>query len=110
MAKTNIKSKGLLNDTFLGSFFTALGGVAFFFLCMLLPIVGRSAVATPYYKQNFLSFLAVLVIALLCSLLGWRLKAKRSAVDGSSYPKISLFLSSLYTLMLIILLLGGFNN
>jgi len=110
MAKNKERSTSGLNDKFLGNMFTTIGAVGFFFLCMLLPIVGRSAVSTPYYKQNYLSYLLVLLVTLLCSALGWVLKKKRSAADGSPYPKVSLVLTCLYSVMLIILLTGGFNN
>lgn len=62
------------------------GGVSFLFLCMILPLVGPSGVATAHAEKNALAFGGVLAAATVLSALalGVKLRERRSA--GGRFP------------------------
>jgi len=99
----------LFEQPWLGSTLTFLASLSFFFVLPLLPLVGPSAVDTPHMKENFLTFLAVLLLALLFAVGGFLSKSKRRKEDRSPFPYVSAALVVVYVLMLICLLTGLFS-
>lgn len=89
-----------------GTVFTILSGLAFLFVCMILPLVGKAGVATVHIRQNTIAFsAAVLVCLVLAALASWS-KLKRRALDQSPLPLFSLGLC-VVSILLLIALYGG---
>ena len=72
-----------------GDFFTLLALIGFFYLCMLLPLVGPAGATSPHAHANFVSFLVALMVAVLLASLGLMSKLQRRKFDQSPFPKIS---------------------
>lgn len=89
-----------------GTFLTVLSGLAFLFVCMILPLVGKAAVATVHVRQNTLAFTTVLVLTLALAIAATWSKWARSRVDQSPRPYFSLILAGLSALLLLALALG----
>jgi hypothetical protein len=101
----------------IGSFFTILSGVSFFFLCMILPIVGPAAVhgsgspgagPTPALAKNYMAFTAVLIVSLAIAGLAVFSKMERRKIDGSPLPLYSVGLLALLVCMAIAFATGLF--
>ena len=84
-----------------GTMFTALSGLVFAFLCMILPLVGKAAKSIPHYQQNRQAFLAVVLVSLALAGLAAFSKLARRKVDGSPLPLASFLLVGLDVLLLI---------
>ena len=81
-----------------GSFFTRLSALSFYFVCMILPIVGPAAAhgsgspgatTAAHYQQNFLAFLSVLLVSLALAVLALISKLERRKIDQSPFPLYS---------------------
>ena len=89
-----------------GTFLTVLSGLAFLFVCMTLPLVGKAGVATVHVRQNTMAFTAVLVLTLALAIAASWSKWARCRVDQSPRPYFSLILAGLSALLLVALALG----
>jgi hypothetical protein len=97
-----------LSNPFWGDALACLGVLFFFFLCMLLPLVGPAGSRTVHYwPQNFLTFLGVLLLAIASSALGTWSKLRRREREAGAYPWWSAGLTVFYVLWLLVFLLGG---
>jgi len=102
------KTNDFLSIPWLGETFSWLGILAFFFLCMLLPLVGKAGSRTDHYwPQNYLTFLGVLLAAIACSALGHLSKTRRRADGDAAYPWRSAAITLFYVLWLVVFLAGG---
>ncbi|MFT7512636.1 MAG: hypothetical protein ACI9QL_001844, partial [Candidatus Omnitrophota bacterium] len=89
---------------FLGNLCTAGAGVFFYIVCMLLPMVGPSGGQTVHYQANFLTFLAVTLIALGFSVAALKFKLERRKRDQSPFPLVSAGFTAVYVVLLLCLL------
>lgn len=93
-----------------GTLFTALSGISFLFLCMVLPIVGPAAARgsgspgatqAEHYAKNVLAFRGVLLAALILAALAVVSKLERRKVDASPMPYSSIGLCVLLVLIFL---------
>ena len=91
-----------------GTTFAVMSGLSFFFLCMILPLVGPAGSRVPHAGQNKVAFLSVLVLTFLLAGLAAFSKMGRRKIDGSPLPFFSLGLCGVCILTLVILLFDGF--
>lgn len=91
-----------------GSVLAVCSGLAFLFLCMILPLVGRAGQAEnlEYAWKNYATFLLVLLLTLSLSMLAVYSKILRRREDGSPLPIWSISLSGLLLALLFCLLTG----
>ena len=98
-----------------GSFFTILSALSFYFVCMILPIVGPAAAhgsgspgatTAAHYQQNFLAFLSVLLVSLVLAVLALISKLERRKIDQSPFPLYSVGLCVVCVCLVIALFTG----
>ena len=89
-----------------GTLLTVLSGLAFLFVCMVLPLVGKAGVATVHVRQNTVAFTAALLVTLVLAIAASWSKWERSRLDQSPRPYFSLILAGLSALLLVALVLG----
>jgi uncharacterized membrane protein YiaA len=92
--------------SYVGTTLTTASWLAFLFVCMVLPLVGKAAVVTIHSRQNFLAFLAALLASLAFALLATFSKMERRKIDHSPLPKFSMAMCLLSLLLLVALLMG----
>ena len=76
-----------------GTILTVLAALMFYFLCMLLPLVGPAGAVVPHARQNFWAFLSALLVALLLSALALAARlaqARCEAAAASDTPRTTL--------------------
>ena len=98
--------KELLARAEVGTGLTILSGLSFLFLCMVLPLVGKSGVQTEHATLNFSAFLGVLCLTLAVCGLAIKSKLDRSKVDGSPFPLFSTIIGALCVLLFFSLIFG----
>lgn len=100
----------LLASPRLGNFLSVLFGLLFLFLCMIVPLVGKSAThgsgspgAAPMDTlwKNHLFFSMTLLLTLLSGAGALASKLLRRRDDGSPYPKATAGLLSVCVLLLL---------
>jgi small-conductance mechanosensitive channel len=100
------------NDVFFrpvtGTALAVASGVSFFFLCMILPLVGPAGSRVEHAGQNKVVFLLVLLVTLALGALSVFSKMGRRKEDDSALPFFSLGLCGICILTLVILLFDGF--
>lgn len=98
-----------------GTVFTILSAISFYFVCMILPIVGPAAthgsgspgaVQAAHYHQNFMVFLAMLVISLALAGLALISKLERRKIDHSPFPIYSAGLLAVCAFLVVALFTG----
>jgi len=89
-----------------GTVFTILSGLAFLFICMILPLVGKAGMTTVHAKLNTIAFAAALVACLVLAALATLSKMQRRRIDNSPPPVFSLVLLGLSGLLLVALVTG----
>ncbi len=100
---------GILFRPITGSILAVSAGLSFFFLCMILPLVGPAGSKVEHALKNKVAFLGVLLVTLLLAALASYSKLmQRKVVDGS-LPHYSLGLCVVCILTLCILLMNGFS-
>ena len=90
----------------IGNTLSILAGLAFYFLCMIMPLVGPAGSVVSYAHRNFMAFLAVLLITLALALLATWSKYERRKVEGGPHPRLMIALSAVCVLLLAALLTG----
>ena len=105
-SQTNSNNAPFFTRPEVGTFLTVLSGLAFLFVCMTLPLVGKAGVATVHVRQNTMAFTAVLVLTLALAIAASWSKWARCRVDQSPRPYFSLILAGLSALLLVALALG----
>lgn len=98
--------KQFLLKSVTGSVLTVASGIAFFFTCMLLPLVGRAGTSAPHADKNRLAFLAVLGLTFILAALATWSKMTRRAEDKSPLPYWSLGLCIVCTILFTLLMTG----
>ena len=101
-----MNGKAFFEKPLTGSVLTVAAGLSFFFTCMLLPLVGRAGSSVPYADQNQRSFLSVLGVSLLLSVLATAVKMFRRSEDQSPFPIWSIGLCAVCVLLFALQLTG----
>ncbi|MDF7808562.1 hypothetical protein P4E94_14015 [Pontiellaceae bacterium B12219] len=91
-----------------GTALAVASGISFFFLCMILPLVGPSGSRVEHAGQNKVVFLLVLLVTFVLAALAVFSKMGRRKVDDSPLPFFSFSLCGICLLTLVILLFDGF--
>lgn len=96
----------LLEHPRTGNVLAVCAGLAFMFVCTVLPLVGQAGAEVPYSSRNFTAFLIVLLVALALSVVAVGSKVLRRRRDGSPHPWLSYLLLGVHVDLLLALLLG----
>ncbi len=108
MAQVKKTLDGIRSKPLIDNILAVSAGLSFFFLCMILPLVGPSGSKVEHAAKNKIAFLGVLVITfLLAGMASW-FKTIRRRIDGGSLPWFSLSLCVICVLILMVLLMDGF--
>ena len=100
---------GILSKPLFGTTMAVAAGLSFFFLCMILPLVGPSGSKEAHAAMNKSAFLVVLVVTFLLAATAAYSKMQQRKADGSPFPYWSLGLCVVCLLTLFILIAGGFS-
>lgn len=100
---------GLLSSPLAGTTLAVASGLSFFFLCMILPLVGPSGSKVAHAAQNKAAFLGVLLVTFLLAAAAAYSKTLRRKVDGCARPYWSVGLCVVCVLTLLVLLVDGFS-
>ena len=104
----NPSENGILAKPLTGNILAVASGLSFFFLCMILPLVGPAGSKVANALQNKAAFLTVLLVTFLLAALASYSKLQSRKSDGSPLPVYSLGLCAVCILTLLVLLLNGF--
>jgi hypothetical protein len=91
-----------------GTVLAVASGLSFFFLCMILPLVGPAGSRVDHAMQNKLAFLSVLIVTFALAGASSYSKLGYRRTKGGSMPWFSLGLCVVCILTLVVLLAGGF--
>lgn len=91
-----------------GTILAAASGLSFFFLCMILPLVGPAGSRVAHAAQNRNAFLAVLLATFALAAAATWSKLGRRRNEGGSLPWFSLGLCGICLLTFLVLVTGGF--
>ncbi len=91
-----------------GTALAVASGLSFFFLCMILPLVGPAGSRVDHAAMNKVAFLGVLLITFALAALSAFSKLGRRKLDASPLPLFSFGLCAVCLLTLVILLFDGF--
>jgi len=109
MAKEeNHSTDGILYRPLTGTIFAVASGLSFFFLCMILPLVGPAGSRVEHAGKNKAAFIFVLLLTLALAAAATLSKLGCRKSHGGAMPWFSLGLGAVCILIFIVLLLGGF--
>ena len=91
-----------------GTTLAVASGLSFFFLCMILSLVGPSGSKAPQAAQNKAAFLGVLTATFVLAAIAAYSKIARRKVEGGALPYWSMGLCMVCILTLLVLLVDGF--
>jgi hypothetical protein len=91
-----------------GTTLAVLSGLSFFFLCMILPLVGPAGSRVPHSGQNKAAFLLVLMVTFVLAAASSYSKMGCRRINGGPLPWYSFGLCGICLLTLFILLFNGF--
>lgn len=106
--QTNSNENAFIFKPAVGTGLAVASGLSFFFLCMILPLVGPAGSRVPHAGQNKAAFMSVLIFTFVLAALSVYSKLGRRKIDGSPLPYFSAGLCAVCVLTLVILLFGGF--
>ncbi len=104
----NYSNDGILFRPLTGTILAVASGLSFFFLCMILPLVGPAGSRVEHAGKNKAAFLVVLLITFLLGALASYSKMIRRKSDGTPLPYYSLGLCVVCILTFFVLLANGF--
>ncbi len=108
MSKNN-KTAEIMFRPRTGTILAVASGLMFFFLCMILPLVGPAGSRVEHAGQNQAVFLLVLFSTFALAAAATYSKLGRRKVDGGSLPWFSFGLCAVCMITLFVLLVGGFK-
>ena len=96
------------NNGGIANLLTGSSLLAFYFVCILLPLVGQSGKMVGYYGgKNVITFLSAVVLGFILAASGFWLKQKRrSAHPDEPFPKASLGMATLFLIIFFLQLSG----
>jgi len=83
-------------------------GLSFFFLCMILPLVGPAGSKVAHAAKNKAAFLGVLTVTFVLAAIATYSKMARRKEEGGALPYWSMGLCMACILTLLVLLVDGF--
>ena len=101
-------NENILSRPVTGSILAVSSGLSFFFLCMILPLVGPAGSRVDHALKNKAAFLGVLIVTFLLAAGASYSKLLQRKRDGGPLPHYSLGLCVLCILTLLVLLVNGF--
>ena len=99
---------GILFRPLTGTILAVASGLSFFFLCMILPLVGPAGNRVEHAGKNKAAFILVLLLTLALSAASNFSKLGCRKKHEGAMPWFSLGLSAVCILTFIVLLMGGF--
>ena len=102
----NKGGRSFFYNPMVGSILTVMAGGAFFFTCMLLPLVGRAGSSAPTSDLNQITFLGVLGLTFLLSPLATGSKMIRRSEDQSPLPIWSIGLCAVCVCLFVLQVSG----
>ena len=100
--------KKLSANSIVYNLITIMSGLAFFLLCMLLPLVGPAGSKVEHADYNNAIFTGWLIFTLILSSTSYYLRYQRYRFKNDIYPKYSLILTILCIIIFLINILEGF--
>jgi hypothetical protein len=100
----------VMNALSAGRACTAAAALLFFWLCMVLPLVGRAARLTDHYGKNLATFAVFLALALGLAFQARRLLLRAHREGLAPYPRLAAGLFWLYVAMAVLLVTGRFHQ
>lgn len=91
-----------------GTTLAVASGLSFFFLCMILSMVGPNGSKVAHAAKNKAAFLGVLMATFLLAATAAYSKVARRKTDGGTLPYWSMGLCVVCILTLLVLLVNGF--
>ena len=101
-------SNNLLFKPIIGTTLAVCAGLSFFFLCMILPLVGPAGSKVEHAAKNKEAFSSVLLVTFALAATATWSKLGRRKSDGAPLPIFSLGLCVVCILSFIVLMMGGF--
>ena len=101
--------KNLSDNSVIYNLITIIAGLAFFLLCMLLPLVGPAGSKVEHADYNNAIFTGWLIFTLILSSISYYLRYQRYRLKNNIYPKYSLILTILCIIIFLINILEGFS-
>ena len=108
MAKEQQVLDGILSKPQVGTTLAVASGLSFFFLCMILPLVGPAGSKVAHAAKNKAAFLGVLTATFVLAAIAAYSKMARRKVEGGALPYWSMGLCMVCILTLLVLLVDGF--
>lgn len=90
-----------------GNILAVASGLSFFFLCMILPLVGPAGSKVEHAGKNRAAFVLVLLLTLILAAASTWSKMGCRKTHGGGLPMFSLGLGLVCILTLIVLFMGG---
>ena len=97
----------IISKPVVGTTLAVAAGLSFFFLCMILPLVGPSGSKVAHAAQNRAAFLGVLGATFLLAAAAAYSKTLRRQEEGGPRPYWMLGLCGVCVVTLVVLLMGG---
>lgn len=98
----------LLEKPMTGTVLTIASGLSFFFLCMILAIVGPAGSRVDHAGKNTAAFLAVLFLTFALAGTATYSKLLRRKGDESPLPYWSMGLGAICVVIFLVKIMGGF--
>lgn len=109
MGKEEIQpTEKILSRPLVGNILAVASGLSFFFLCMILPLVGQAGSKVDHAVKNKAAFFGVLAATFLLAALASYTKLELRKINGTPLPLYSLGLCAVCILTLLVLLANGF--
>lgn len=106
--KENTLTDKLLFHPLAGNILAVAAGLSFFFLCMILPLVGPAGSRVEHAGKNKAAFIFVLLVTLILAAASTYSKLGCRKIHGGGLPWFSLGLGAVCIITLIVLQMGGF--
>lgn len=100
---------GILSKPLFGTTMAVASGLSFFFLCMILPLVGPAGSKVAHATKNKITFLSVLLVTFLLAATAAYSKILQRKINGSPLPYWSMGLCVVCVLALLTLFANGFS-
>ena len=100
---------GILFRPLTGTILAVASGLSFFFLCMILPLVGPAGSRVEHADKNQTAFIFVLLLTFALAAASTRSKLGCRKNEGGPLPWFSIGLCTVCILTFFVLVVGGFK-
>ncbi|VGO19453.1 hypothetical protein [Pontiella sulfatireligans] len=108
MEQTDNNSENMIYKPVVGTALAVASGLSFFFLCMILPLVGPAGSRVEHAGKNKAAFVFVLLMTFGLAAVAAYSKIGRRKIDGGPQPWFSFGICGVCVLTLLVLLMNGF--